>query len=70
MCDNNKECKDRLNEFKFCLNEMSLPVLDPTIEKGFGKIMTQFNILDISVYVEIAYNSRNKEAEIKIDSSL
>lgn len=70
MYDNNKECKDRLDEFRSCLNEMSLPVLDPTIENGYGKIMTQFNILNISVFVEIAYNSGNKEAEIKIDSSL
>ena len=70
MRDNNKECENILKEFKSCLNEMSHPVLDPKIKNGFGKIMTNFGILDISVYLEIAYNSRRKIAEIKIDSSL
>ena len=70
MCDKNKECENILKNFKSCLNEMCLPVLDPEVNNGFGKVETKFGILDVSVYVEIAYNSQNKIAKIKIDSSL
>ena len=70
MCDQNKECENILKSFKSCLNEMNLPVLDPTVNNGSGTITTQFNILDVSVVIRIAYSSYSKKTEIKINSSL
>ncbi len=70
MCDKNIECEKILKSFKSCLNEMHHPVLDPIVNNGSGTITTQFNILDVSVFITITYSSYSKRAEIKIDSSL
>ena len=70
MCNQNKECEKILKSFKSCLNEMDRPVLDPIVNNGSGRITTQFNILEVSVFIEITYSSYSKRAEIKINSSL
>ena len=70
MCDKNIECENILKSFKSCLNEMDRPVLDPFVNNGSGRITTQFNILEVSVFIEITYSSYSKRAEIKINSSL
>ena len=70
MCDKNGECEQVLKNFKSCLNEMCLPVLNPIVINGSGTITTQFNILDVSVVITITYSSYSKRAEIKINFSL
>jgi hypothetical protein len=70
MCNQNKECENILKNFKSCLNEMYLPVLDPNVNNGSGSITTKFNILDVSVSITVTYFSHSKRAEIKINSSL
>lgn len=70
MCNKNGECEQVLKNFKSCLNEMCRPVLDPIVNNGSGRIITQFNILEVTVFIAITYSSYSKRAEIKINSSL
>jgi hypothetical protein len=49
---------------------MDHPVLDPIVKNGSGTITTQFNILEVSVFITITYSSYSQKAEIKINSSL